>query len=61
MVLGTDGKFYGTTRGAGAYGNYGTVFRITPTGTLTTLYSFYGSVKLKTVPYPLAPPPYVVP
>jgi uncharacterized repeat protein (TIGR03803 family) len=35
----TDGNFYGTTAGGGAYGQ-GTVFKITPEGTLTTLYSF---------------------
>jgi len=38
-VQATDGNFYGTTVGGGAY-NCGTVFKITPTGTLTTLYSF---------------------
>lgn len=35
----TDGNFYGTTQDGGAYGS-GTVFEITPKGTLTTLYSF---------------------
>jgi uncharacterized repeat protein (TIGR03803 family) len=40
LVLGTDGNFYGTTSGGGA-GSYGTVFKITPRGTLTTLYSFF--------------------
>jgi uncharacterized repeat protein (TIGR03803 family) len=39
LVQATDGNFYGTTDGGGAY-NYGTVFQITPNGTLTTLYSF---------------------
>ena len=39
LVQGTDGNLYGTTLGGGAYGN-GTVFRITPTGKLTTIYSF---------------------
>jgi uncharacterized repeat protein (TIGR03803 family) len=41
LVQATDGDFYGTTGGGGANGN-GTVFRITPDGTLTTLYSFCG-------------------
>lgn len=40
MVQGTDGNFYGTTSFGGANGDYGTVFKITPTGTLTTVYSF---------------------
>jgi uncharacterized repeat protein (TIGR03803 family) len=39
LVLGTDGNFYGTTLYGGAYG-YGTVFKITPGGKRTTLYSF---------------------
>jgi uncharacterized repeat protein (TIGR03803 family) len=39
LVQGTDGNFYGTTYFGGAEGN-GTVFKITPAGTLTTLYSF---------------------
>jgi uncharacterized repeat protein (TIGR03803 family) len=40
LVEGTDGNLYGTTSGGGANGNYGTVFKITTTGKLTTLYSF---------------------
>jgi len=39
LVQGTDGNFYGMT-GAGGANNAGTVFKITPTGTLTTLYDF---------------------
>jgi uncharacterized repeat protein (TIGR03803 family) len=39
LVLATDGNFYGTTSGNGA-GNAGTVFKISPGGTLKTLYSF---------------------
>jgi uncharacterized repeat protein (TIGR03803 family) len=42
MVQGSDGSFYGTTGGGGAYG-LGTIFKITPQGTLTTLYSFCAS------------------
>jgi uncharacterized repeat protein (TIGR03803 family) len=37
LVQGTDGDLYGTTQGDGLYGS---VFKITPSGTLTTLYSF---------------------
>jgi len=45
LVQGSDGNFYGTTSIGGAFSaspgsGYGTVFRITPTGTLTTIYSF---------------------
>jgi uncharacterized repeat protein (TIGR03803 family) len=39
LVQGPNGNFYGTTW-AGGTGNGGTIFEITPTGTLTTLYSF---------------------
>ena len=39
MTLGTDGNFYGTTSGGGTYGD-GTVFKVTPTGSLTVLYNF---------------------
>ncbi|MGA2135796.1 MAG: Ig-like domain repeat protein [Bryobacteraceae bacterium] len=49
LTLGTDGNFYGTTTNGGPNacetGNYygcGTVFRITPAGTLTTLHNFTG-------------------
>jgi len=40
LVQGTDGNFYGTTPEGGAYSSSGTVFKITPGGTLTTLYNF---------------------
>jgi uncharacterized repeat protein (TIGR03803 family) len=39
VVQGTDGNFYGTATAGGANG-YGTVFKITPSGKLTTLGSF---------------------
>ncbi len=39
LVLGTDGDFYGVTPNGGPHGG-GTIFRITPQGKLTTLYSF---------------------
>src|ERR1022692_846017 len=41
LVLATDGNFYGTTSTGGNNGtNAGTAFRITTSGTLTTLYNF---------------------
>ena len=45
FIQATDGSFYGTTNVGGANNCYGgtgcgTVFKITPSGTLTTLYSF---------------------
>jgi len=39
LVQGLDGNLYGTTPGGGAY-EYGTVFKMTPAGALTTLHSF---------------------
>jgi uncharacterized repeat protein (TIGR03803 family) len=41
LVQATDGNFYGTTTYGGANG-LGTVFKLTPNGTLTTLHSFTG-------------------
>lgn len=39
LMLANDLNFYGTTTSGGAYG-FGTIFKLTPSGTLTTLYSF---------------------
>ena len=41
LVQGSDGYFYGTTS-CGGTNNQGTVFRISPIGALTSLYSFTG-------------------
>ena len=47
LVRGSDGNFYGTTQSGGTNnvwnGGNGTVFRISSTGSLTTLYSFTGT------------------
>ena len=49
LVQGSDGNFYGTTEGGGSAphpnspNGYGTVFKITTNGVLTTLVSFDGS------------------
>jgi len=39
LVQGFDGNLYGTTAGGGSQ-DKGTVFKVTPPGTLTTIYSF---------------------
>jgi uncharacterized repeat protein (TIGR03803 family) len=43
LVQGTNGDFYGTTLSGGAHGG-GTIFKITPSGTLTTLYAFCSQI-----------------
>jgi uncharacterized repeat protein (TIGR03803 family) len=52
LTLGTDGNFYGTTSNGGNDSS-GTVFKMTPTGTLTVLYTFTGGNDGKS---PMAPP-----
>lgn len=43
LTLGNDGNFYGTTEtGEGISGIYGTVFKVTTNGTLSTLHTFTG-------------------
>lgn len=61
MVQGADGNFYGTTNDGGqvgsveCYGNgCGTVFKMTPAGTLTTLYFFCSQVGCPDGEYPQA-------
>jgi uncharacterized repeat protein (TIGR03803 family) len=41
LIQGSDGNFYGTTFQGGAFNN-GTVFQLTPAGTLTVLHDFAG-------------------
>jgi uncharacterized repeat protein (TIGR03803 family) len=60
LVQGTDGNLYGTTQFGGAnngplnsYGG-GTVFKITPSGTLTTLYNFCSQANCADGGYPSA-------
>jgi|HubBroStandDraft_1064217.scaffolds.fasta_scaffold01518_3 uncharacterized repeat protein (TIGR03803 family) len=43
LMLATDGNFYGMTGSGGASGTYGTIFQITPSGSLTTEHSFDGT------------------
>jgi uncharacterized repeat protein (TIGR03803 family) len=58
LIQATDGGFYGTTYSGGvncvANGGCGTVFKITSTGTLTTLYSFCSQSGCTDGDYPLA-------
>jgi len=42
LILATDGNFYGLT-GYGGANNLGTVFQMTPSGSLTTVHSFDGT------------------
>ncbi len=41
LVHGSDGNLYGTTSSGGVHG-FGTVFKITPSGKFTSIYSFSG-------------------
>jgi uncharacterized repeat protein (TIGR03803 family) len=43
LVQSVNGDFYGTTQGGGTNGGYGTIFRLSPDGTLATLISFSGT------------------
>ena len=43
LIQATDGNFYGTAYSGGTGEGFGTVFRITPGGALTTLHSFTGN------------------
>jgi uncharacterized protein (TIGR03437 family) len=61
LIQGTDGNFYGTTSQGGAggcpmtqasYAGCGTIFKITPGGVLTTLYSFGVGFTASTSPTP---------
>jgi uncharacterized repeat protein (TIGR03803 family) len=52
LVLGSDGNFYGVTTTGGLTGK-GSVFRLTPTGALTTLYNF-GNISPLDGAYPVA-------
>ena len=53
LVQGTDGDLYGTT-GYGGANTWGTVFKITPSGTLTSLYSFCSQTNCTDGRIPLA-------
>ena len=40
LLPGSDGNFYGTTTSGGGTNDYGTIFKMTPSGSLTTLFAF---------------------
>ncbi len=40
LIIDGSGNLYGTTIGGGAFGSNGTVFKVSPSGTETVLYSF---------------------
>jgi len=43
LLKGTDGNFYGTLSTGGTFGSAGSVYRLSPGGTLTTLANFYNN------------------
>jgi uncharacterized repeat protein (TIGR03803 family) len=56
LVQGTDGNLYGETQLGGINGVGGTIFKMTPSGTLTTLYNFCSQSDCKDGYGPLAAP-----
>jgi uncharacterized repeat protein (TIGR03803 family) len=54
LIQATNGDFYGTAPSGGAH-NFGTVFKITPAGTLTTLHSFCSHTGCPDGAYPNGP------
>jgi uncharacterized repeat protein (TIGR03803 family) len=56
LVQGTDGNLYGETQLGGINGVGGTIFKITPSGTLTTLYNFCSQSDCKDGYGPIAAP-----
>jgi len=51
LVQGPDGDFYGTTYGGGTTNGNGTIFKISPTGKYTLLYSFTFAIVGSANPY----------
>ncbi len=54
LVLASDGNFYGTAATGGSGGGFGTVFKMTPAGVLTTLVNFTGTTGLNLGSTPLS-------
>jgi uncharacterized repeat protein (TIGR03803 family) len=55
LLLATDGNFYGTAVTAGANGDWGAIFRMTPTGDVTTIYSFCSQANCTDGSFPYGP------
>jgi uncharacterized repeat protein (TIGR03803 family) len=53
LTLASDGNFYGTTN-AGGTNDHGVVFKITPEGAITTVYSFCSQTDCTDGSYPVA-------
>jgi uncharacterized repeat protein (TIGR03803 family) len=43
LIEASDGNFYGTTSYGGKYPSFGTIFRMTPSGTLAIIHNFNGT------------------
>jgi uncharacterized repeat protein (TIGR03803 family) len=56
LVQASGGNFYGTTNGGGPYGEYGTVFQITPAGDHKVLYNFCSQSNCVDGAAPYSPP-----
>src|SRR5260221_653884 len=54
LIQATDGNFYGTTE-LGGTSNFGTVFQIAPSGTVTVLHAFNGGDRANPHPTLLQP------
>ncbi len=54
LLPATDGNLYGTTNGGGV-NNVGTIFKVTTTGQLTTLYNFCSAVNCGDGQFPVGP------
>lgn len=55
VIQGTDGNFYGTTSSGGVYG-HGNVFRMTPSGAITSIYDFCPQTNCPDGQYPATSP-----
>jgi uncharacterized repeat protein (TIGR03803 family) len=51
LVQATNGNFFGTTTGGGTSGAEGTVFEMTPSGSITTIYDFMGGFSDGATPF----------